>query len=638
MPTFSELGIDIKYRAGNPKTKCPFPGCETRTHKDDKSLSVKLELGEHGWQGPYTCHYCSASGFATERPQTKPMSVKKDYQRPEERITNLSAKTIAWFDQRGIQETTLSYFKIGEDTVWMPSKQNGDRGYEAGNHTAIVFPYYRGGKLVNIKYRAALKNFRLHKDAELIFFGLDGVKSREDVVICEGELDCLALYEAGITNAISVPNGASRGTLQLDYVDNCWEQLKDKKSFTICTDDDEPGRKLRDELVRRLGKERCLLVTYPEGCKDSNEVLLRYDGDTLRNMVRSAQPLPISAIYGAEELEQEMDIYFRDGFPEGIKLGWPEFDKLIRFRAGQLVILTGHANSGKSTWWDQVMIKLGQKAGWKWAVFSFEQQPSALHAMMLAQQIVGMPIGGGGTRMNQWQYEQAKAFIRDHFVFVKLDEADLSIDGILEKGRELVQQRGINGILVDPWNEIEHLLPAGRSETLYTSESLGKVRRFKQLNDCLCCFVVHPRKAEYDKTTGKLKPATLNDCAGSVHFKNKADIGVSIYRDVQNIPDVSDPVVVSSEKVRFFFDGQRGMSSMNIQLSSRRYTEAGQRHEAVLIPEDVPQETGEEKPAWVASQFPAQAEASAVDSFNAVKSVNFHEPKKIDDDGAECPF
>src|SRR4029077_14590991 len=71
------------------------------------------------------------------------------------------------------------------------------------------FPYFRAGELVNIKFRAlAEKAFAQVRGAEKILYGLDDISDSNGAVIVEGELDKLALEEAGIHNAVSVPDGA----------------------------------------------------------------------------------------------------------------------------------------------------------------------------------------------------------------------------------------------------------------------------------------------------------------------------------------------------------------------------------------------------------------------------------------------
>ncbi len=73
---------------------------------------------------------------------------------------------------------------------------------------------------------------------------------------------------------VSVPNGAGGANLQwLDrFVD---QHFDDKAEIILAMDTDKRGVALRDELVRRLGVDRCKVVAWGEGCKDANEYLLK---------------------------------------------------------------------------------------------------------------------------------------------------------------------------------------------------------------------------------------------------------------------------------------------------------------------------------------------------------------------------
>jgi Toprim domain len=44
------------------------------------------------------------------------------------------------------------------------------------------------------------------------------------------------------------------------------EHLLRIKRFVLAVDNDAPGKRLADELIRRLLASRCLMVKYPEGC------------------------------------------------------------------------------------------------------------------------------------------------------------------------------------------------------------------------------------------------------------------------------------------------------------------------------------------------------------------------------------
>ena len=70
-----------------------------------------------------------------------------------------------------------------------------------GECEVIAFPYWRAGMAVNVKYRAlSEKAFKQIEGGELRFWNLDEVlkAKSERVFIVEGEVDGLALLEAGV--------------------------------------------------------------------------------------------------------------------------------------------------------------------------------------------------------------------------------------------------------------------------------------------------------------------------------------------------------------------------------------------------------------------------------------------------------
>ena len=108
-------------------------------------------------------------------------------------------------------------------------------------------------------------------------------------------MDVLALHEANIPNAISVPNGATLNSNNLDYLDNCIDYFEDKKKIIIAVDNDPPGQALQAELVRRLGAETCYLATFDD-CKDANEYLLKYSAKELLSRITNAKPVPLENV------------------------------------------------------------------------------------------------------------------------------------------------------------------------------------------------------------------------------------------------------------------------------------------------------------------------------------------------------
>ena len=195
-------------KPGSTQGTCPLCS-HTRQPKN-----AKLQCASYDWErGLGTCHNCDTSfqlhtyqrkGNAT-REYTKPI--------PVEVFEPVKNKAIELFKTRGISQDSLRDLSVTTGEEYMP--QTGKK------ENTIQFNYIMGDELVNIKYRDGRKNFKLYKGAEKIFYNINSVVGYDWCVITEGEMDVLALHEAGIKNVISVPNGATLNNNNLDYLDNC---------------------------------------------------------------------------------------------------------------------------------------------------------------------------------------------------------------------------------------------------------------------------------------------------------------------------------------------------------------------------------------------------------------------------------
>jgi twinkle protein len=198
--------------------------CPLCSH-DRQPKNQKAECASYDWErGLGTCHNCNTT-FQLHTYQRKGAS-EKVYVRPEvTKYLPVENKVTEWFESRGISQRTLDDLKVGQGPEWMP--QTGK------TENTIQFNYIMGDQLINIKYRDGRKNFKLYKGAEKVFYNINSIVGYDHCIITEGEMDVLALYEAGIKNAISVPNGATLNTNNLDYLDNCIDYFEDKEKVIL---------------------------------------------------------------------------------------------------------------------------------------------------------------------------------------------------------------------------------------------------------------------------------------------------------------------------------------------------------------------------------------------------------------------
>lgn len=545
--TFEEYGIKIPYRRRSGNVKCVCPNCKTsgRTHPEDRSLSVNLD------SGLWHCHYCGWSGalkgYEGRRPERR-----RSYHKPKPLEEHgLSQKLINYCSLRGISLGTLKKMHIAEGMEFMPQV-----GREMNT---VQFPYYLEGELINIKYRTGDKKFKMVQGAELIPYNIDGIKDKEAAVIVEGEWDALSFIETGIENVVSVPNGANANLEWLDDFMEGW--FDDKSTIYIAVDNDEKGLQLREELVRRFGAERCMIVEWSHGCKDANDQLKAFGAESLKNCITGAHEVKVGGIYSLADYESDLDAMFREGLKRGKTIGHENFDRLISFETRRLLIVTGVPSSGKSEFIDEMVVRLNVRYGWKAAFFSPENLPMKYHASKLIEKLTGKKFGE--STMPLQEYETAKQYYAANFKHI-LPEERYTLDEILEKAKFLVRRNGIKVLVIDPYNRIESDIGT-QSETNYISKILDQLTNFAQRNDVLVCLMAHPRKINRSENADGIP--TFYDINGSANFYNKADFGLIVHRNREE-----GYTLVRVAKVKFRHLGENGDALFKYNTENGRYT------------------------------------------------------------------
>ena len=442
---------------------------------------------------------------------------EKEYFKPDYNPTNLPDKVVEWFKGRGISSSTLTALSIGYGREYMPQIN--------AQANAIHFNYFIGNELINVKYRDGQKNFKLVKGAEKVFYNLNGIINSDVAIIVEGEMDVLALHEAGIRNAVSVPNGAVIGNNNLDYLDNCIDYFVNKEKVIIAVDSDEAGQTLQNELIRRLGAEVCYTAEFGEA-KDANEALTKFGADFVRDAITNASAVPLEYVTTLNEIKHELEDFVHNGFKPGYQVGLDNFDDIFSTYTGQFITVTGVPSSGKSDFVDRMVVGYNQKYGWKTAFASPENQPVFLHGHKLVRKIwQGMPTKEdvGGEKWNQITQQ-----VNDNYYFIDMERYDL--DSILKKGAELVKRKGIKCLVIDPFNKVRMADGRGLNVVDYTMEYLTRIDEFCKKYDVLVMIVAHPTKMN-KKDDGTIEEPTMYNIKGGGEWYDASYHGLLVHRD-----------------------------------------------------------------------------------------------------------
>ena len=265
----------------------------------------------------------------------------KQYVLPSVEVFPPTPEVYNYMKLRGISKETVDALRIGSD--------------KEGN---IVFRFFWDGEDVYHKFRKPKKltpeeskrKEWQESGTKPILYNMDNVVFSAPLIICEGECDCAALYEAGLTNTVSVPSGCDN----LDFVVLCWDWLEKFKTIILFGDNDAPGKRMVDALTKRLGEYRVLVVRdYPvvpdspvgAYCKDANEVLLRYGESKLLEMVDNAEEIQTKGLIRVADI-----VPIDPTKVHRIRTMIPMLDDAIGgLEDGCVTVFTGKTGNGKST-------------------------------------------------------------------------------------------------------------------------------------------------------------------------------------------------------------------------------------------------------------------------------------------------
>ena len=503
-----------------------------------KPKNQKLKCASYDWErGLGTCHNCDTT-FQLHTYQRKGTS-EKVYTLPEVIYKETGTKVEEWFKSRCINKQTLTDLRVGEGQEFMP--QTGKQ------ENTIQFNYYMGDQLINVKYRDGRKNFKLYKGAEKVFYNINSIVGYDTCVIVEGEMDVLALHEAGVKNVISVPNGATLNRNNLDYLDNCIDYFDDKTKIIIAVDADEPGQMLQRELVRRLGAEVCYIIDF-NGNKDANDYLLEHGAEALREAVNKARPVPLENVSTLKDIEDELKDFVKNGFKPGFQVGLSNFDNIFSTYTGQFITVTGIPSSGKSDFVDQMVVGYNSLYGWKTAYASPENQPVYLHAHKLMRKTWQTMPSPGDIGSDKWK--EVADHVNDNYFFIDMDK--YSLESVLRKGAELVKRKGIKCLVLDPFNKIRDVDAKSDDVNRYTMDYLAKIEAFCKKYDVLTFIVAHPTKM-YKGQDGKIEEPTMYNIKGGGEWYDASYHGLLVHRDYE-----AKTTKVKVLKVKFQNLGENG--------------------------------------------------------------------------------
>ena len=458
--------------------------------------------------------------------QQKKRIEKKQFTLPKIKTKELSDVIVDHLNKRGLKKSTLDFWRVQQANINFAPK-----GQPDDIKKAMVFKYYdEENKLVHETYRSSDKKFKQNFGSKAILWGMWHIDISKPLIIVEGQLDAMSVWQSGYENVVSVPSG-SNNNLYLEYNYDFLSQFKD---IIFWGDNDEAGRKAADNIKIKFDNVE---LKFHKEYIDPNEVLMKLGPEEIKRFLNEEPELPI----GIKSLDQLS--YNTDIIPEcnRIETGFKELDEHIDdLRMEQLTIIVGRDNEGKSTFISQIIVHQLIKNN-KTFLYSNELGDQGLQDWLF-RQLIGEEKHCYNVKKSKYG---EKYFIKPSILQAirkwganKLYVVDRKNDDITTDQNKLFKTMvmlavkfNVKLFVID---NLQSTLEENAS-SLYSDQSnfVEKFRKFCLKYSVHGILVTHPRKtdelkADENTLIGNLKK---DDISGSKNISNKAHNILSIERN-----------------------------------------------------------------------------------------------------------
>jgi hypothetical protein len=276
--------------------------------------------------------------------------------------------------------------------------------------------------------------------------------------------------------------------------------------------------------------------------------------------VKEAEPTILDkypALSFLSNMDKDLDFIqkLRRGEVEiGKETGYRELDEYFRFKEGKFNVIMGRANVGKSyiVWF--LMALANRLHGWKWIVFSGENE-----SFSIRQELVKFISGQKIEDISDWELEKLMQLVDDNFKIIKVDDL-ITAEELLMLSEELMKTGEYKGMMIDPYNHLKIPSRFSANSYNYHYETISRFKQWSGEKNCTIFLNTHVGTIGARKlhTDGDFKghPTVPEkfDIENGVMFDNKADDFIVVHRYTQ-MPERANITEIHVKKVKEIWSG-----------------------------------------------------------------------------------
>jgi KaiC/GvpD/RAD55 family RecA-like ATPase len=420
----------------------------------------------------------------------------------------------------------------------------------------LWYPYWKKGIVKNVKMRTlppAEKAFRRWKGGESLLFNEDAIdETSSELILTEGESDCIALWSRGIRNVVGVTIGAKG--IRAEWID----KLDKFERLYFAYDTDIAGNAGAGKFANRLGLERCWRISLPNGCKDVNEFFAT--GHTVGEwsiLVERATRFDVESVRSLGKVLQDsiVNLYNTTDDSGGLSFPWDNLNRLAgKMQPGDLWIIASKPKVGKTTFSFNVAYHLATQ-NTPVLFWSLEMRPERM-----MPRLVALHLRKDSQEVNNFE-DMTRAYqeMREIPFYFAYGYRKLDFQYISDTIRQSLRRYGIQFVVFDNL----HFL--ARSRDHMTQEISIMSQSFKLLAEELSIPILVIARPK--KTGGKMMEA--EDLAWSGDIEADADAVILLHREEKKAEGLATMEGVFEEDCL-------------VRINRVRYTSGGTTHLRVV--------------------------------------------------------
>lgn len=402
-------------------------------------------------------------------------------------------------------------------------KLAGDRNVHLADKGWMVFPSVQGDKVLSIKFRSIQeKAFCKQSGMVTTLYNTDSIDVFEDVLLVEGELDCLTLEQAGF-RSVSLASGSSHPTPQQKDM-----LMKASRVFLAGDVDGGVGEVIMQKLWREL-EERTYLLKWPDGMKDANQTFLeKCKGDvsvfreTVAELVQQASRQPLPDVYDLKEVMVSSKQGSLVDHPLRFRFPQPDVDKMAVLLPGSVWgLFATQTGQGKSAFALQATMHNALHHGARVLSYQCELSPEEISTIVAAQL-----LKKDRNSLTVEDKKMAADIIGDISYYIGHNPSLTDSDAVLDLIEAAAKRLSITHVVLDTFNNI---VVSENNGTAVETKAANRIKNMSMKHGLVWCNIFQPRKAVQQ---ARGKKTHITDIRGAAAAADTCDAIYAMHREL----------------------------------------------------------------------------------------------------------